>query len=39
MGLFDLVVGKSELHPNFERIMNDPYKKKVLEGWSDEKTN
>lgn len=37
MGLFDLVVEKSELHPNFERIMNDPYKKKVLEGWSDEK--
>ena len=37
MGLFDLVVEKSALHPNFERIMNDPYKKKILEGWSDQR--
>lgn len=37
MGIFDLAVKKSELHPNFKRIMDDPYKKKVLEGWSDEK--
>lgn len=37
MGLFDLAVKKSELHPNFKRIMNDPYKRKVLEEWSDER--
>lgn len=37
MGLFDLVVKKGALHPDFERIMDDPYKKKVLERWSDER--
>ena len=37
MGLFDLVVEKSALHPNFKRIMHDPYKKKVLVGWGDER--
>jgi len=37
VGLFDLVVEKGALHPNFKRIMNDPYKKKILEGWGDEK--
>ena len=36
MKLFDEIVNKEELHPNFINIKRDPYKVAVLEGWADE---
>ena len=36
MKLFDVIVDKKELHPDFVRCQKDKYKVEVLEEWADD---